>query len=191
MSYVRISWRKRLWLPVSTWERMERVRIKSLKSPARMLIRPFADYMYAYSPTQWDKLDGTSYGPAENFLVPSQNVTINGIPDYFSERNADRCTPWRVDPPGIQPFDFGKILIVGNGQCASACALFTSIMQELHGVKVANFGAAKKSHSGMAAGIVLNWSVLDSEVKVSPYLFHADGIADSPAIATMTTRLRG
>jgi hypothetical protein len=125
--------------------------------------------MYAYVPTSWNKLNGTTYGPTENFLEPPQKVTINGIPDVFSERNADQCTPWRVDPPAVPPFDFAKILIVGNGQCASACALFTTIMQELHGVRVANFGPAKKSYSGMAAGIVLNWSVLDSEVKVSSW----------------------
>lgn len=121
------------------------------------------------------------YGPADNFLEPPQNITINGIPDAFSERFADQCTPWKTQPPPTQPFDFGKILIVGNGQCASACAVFVTIMQELHGVKVANFGAAKNSHSGMASGAVLNWSLLDSEAKVSVIYNEMNGVADSGA----------
>jgi hypothetical protein len=40
-------------------------------------------------------------------------------------------------------------------------------MQELHGVKIVNFGAAKGAYSGMAGAEVLEWDSLDSEFKVS------------------------
>lgn len=124
----------------------------------------------AYWPSEWNRLNGSAYGSADNFLVPSQNVTINGEQDSFSQRNADRCEPWlRGVTTTEPPFNFTNILIVGNGQCASACALFLSVLQELHGVRIANFGAAKRSHSGMSGGVVLEWSVLGSEVKVRPW----------------------
>lgn len=139
------------------------------------------DVLYYYNPAYWNKLDGMPYSPGDNFLEPPQNIMINGIPDAFSERFADGCTPWKTQPPSTQPFDFGKILIVGNGQCASTCAVFVTIMQELHGVKVANFGAAKNSHSGMASGAVLNWSLLDSEVKVSVIHTETNTVDDSGA----------
>lgn len=42
-------------------------------------------------------------------------------------------------------------------------------MQELHGVKIANFGAAKQAYSGMAGAEVLDWPGLDSEFKVSTF----------------------
>lgn len=100
-------------------------------------------------------------------MEPPQNLTINGEQDRFSQRTADQCTPWLEDIVELdQPFEFSNIVIVGNGQCASACSHFATVMQELHGVKIANFGAAKSSHSGMSGGIVLEWSVLDSEFKV-------------------------
>lgn len=40
-------------------------------------------------------------------------------------------------------------------------------MQERHGVKIVNFGAAKGAYSGMAGAEVLEWDSLDSEFKVS------------------------
>lgn len=40
-------------------------------------------------------------------------------------------------------------------------------MQELHGVKIVNFGVAKGAYSGMAGAEVLEWDSLDSEFKVS------------------------
>jgi hypothetical protein len=104
--------------------------------------------------------------------MPPENVTINGEADSFSQRFRDQCNSFLGDIPTAEaPFDFANILIVGNGQCGSACAQFLTIMQELHNVKIANFGASKRTHSGVSGGIVLEWRVLDTEVKVrSTYL---------------------
>lgn len=106
-------------------------------------------------------------------------------------RTADSCTPWSVDVPAEQPFDLSKVIVgkslcllselsrpililrstVGNAACASTCSAFTTIMQELHGVKIVNFGAAKGAYSGMAGAEVLEWNSLDSEFKVSVLQF--------------------
>lgn len=110
-------------------------------------------------------LNGSAYGPTDNFIDPSMSFSINGIQDSFSQRTADSCTPWNVDVPSEQPFDLSKVIIVGNGNCASTCSAFTTLMQELHGVKIVNFGAAKSAYSGMAGAEVLEWDGLDSEFK--------------------------
>lgn len=100
-------------------------------------------------------------------MEPSSDFSINGIQDSFSQRTADSCTPWNVDVPAEQPFDLSRVIIVGNANCASTCSAFTTLMQELHGVKIVNFGAAKGAYSGMAGAEVLEWDALDSEFKVS------------------------
>lgn len=55
----------------------------------------------------------------------------------------------------------------GNGNCASTCASFTTLMYEVHDVKIANFGAAKTAFCAMNGAEVLEFALLDSEVKVS------------------------
>lgn len=126
------------------------------------------DVLLAYYPPSWKSLNGTDFGTEENFLYPLQNVSLNGVLDTFSRRHADSCSPFYVNQvPSEQPFDFSKIVIVGSGVCASTCSAFTTLMQELHGVKIVNFGAAKQAYSGMAGAQVLEWNRLDSEFKVS------------------------
>jgi hypothetical protein len=115
-------------------------------------------------------LNGTNFGSDENFLYPLQHVTINGVSDTFSQRHADSCSPFYVNQvPTEQPFDLSRVAIVGNAVCASTCSAFSTLMQELHGVKIANFGAAKQAYSGMAEAEVLDWPGLDSEFKVSTF----------------------
>ncbi|KAJ9106882.1 hypothetical protein QFC19_003012 [Naganishia cerealis] len=109
-----------------------------------------------------------SYNFFENYLYPTQNLSINDVQDFFSKRHADSCTPFHVDKvPTEQPFDLSKVIIVGNGVCASTCSAFTTLMQQLHGVKMINFGVAKQAYSGMAGAEVLDWSALDSEFKTA------------------------
>jgi len=61
-------------------------------------------------------LNGSAYGPSENFIEESSTFNINGVQDTFSMRTADSCTPWNVDVPAEQPFDLSKVII---GQCLS------------------------------------------------------------------------
>ncbi|KAJ9106881.1 hypothetical protein QFC19_003011 [Naganishia cerealis] len=120
-----------------------------------------------YFPPSWNTLNGSAYGPSDDFMEPSSTFNVNGIQDSFSQRTADSCTPWNVDVPAEQPFDLSKVIIVGNANCASTCSAFTTLMQELHGVKIVNFGAAKGAYSGMAGAEVLEWDALDSEFKTA------------------------
>lgn len=134
---------------------------------ANMYTMPSAVFPRYYPPSS-KSLNGTNFSPEENFLHPLQNVSINGVSDTFSQRYADSCSPYNVSHvPSERPFAFSKIVVVGSGVCASACSAFTTIMQELHGVKIINFGAAKQAYSGMAGAEVLDWNGLDSEFKVS------------------------
>lgn len=66
--------------------------------------------------------------------------------------------------------------MVGNGNCASSCALFSTLMFEKFITKVAVFGGRPNQHiefKGMAGNQVLDWSLLDSEIKTA-------GLKDDP-----------
>ncbi|KAJ9122476.1 hypothetical protein QFC22_001903 [Naganishia vaughanmartiniae] len=134
----------------------------------------FSDIEPLYYSPGWKSVNGTKFGVQENFLYPLQNLSINGVPDTFSRRHANACSPFHVDPdvPTEIPFDHSKILVIGNGICASTCSAFTTLMQELHGVKIVNFGAAKGAHSGMIGGEVVEWRGLDSEFKTANLKTH-------------------
>lgn len=58
-------------------------------------------------------------------------------------------------------------MISGNGNCASTCAGFTTLMDQLHDVPIVNFGSAKEGYNGMNGAQVLEFADFDSEVKVS------------------------
>lgn len=61
---------------------------------------------------------------------------------YCNLNNSWKCTgtPYNVDLPAEPAFPASKIIIVGNGECASTCALFTAVAYEKLGIKVATFG---------------------------------------------------
>ncbi len=133
----------------------------------------FSQIYPSYWPPSWTKpgsTNSTQFGPSENFMTPDQQFTNNGVQDTFSQNTADWCTPWAIEPPSKQLFVWSKVVIVGNGQCASTCAAFSTILYENHGVKVANFGRAKGgSWCGMSGAEVLEWATLDSEVKTADF----------------------
>jgi hypothetical protein len=80
------------------------------------------------------------------------------------------------------------IVVVGNGNCASTCSLFTTAMFERHQTKIAVFGGNHSqpiqykgtspytmreewvltfSFAGMAGNQVLEWADLDTEIKTA------------------------
>lgn len=70
--------------------------------------------------------------------------------------------------PADPPFPLKDVVVVGNGNCASTCALFTTILHEKHGVRMAVFGAKPgepAEYKGMAGNQVLEWASLDTEIK--------------------------
>ncbi|ELU40922.1 peptidase family s41 domain-containing protein [Rhizoctonia solani AG-1 IA] len=102
------------------------------------------DYM-SYSPNQWAFLNNTPQPANYNYIEPPS-------------------TPYDVDLPAEPFLPASKIIIVGNGECASTCALFTGVAYERLGIKVP--GAAM-NFNGMAGNQVLEWADLDSEIKTA------------------------
>ena len=59
---------------------------------------------------------------------------------------------------------------VSNGNCASTCAQFSTLMYEQHNTTIAVFGGKPNGtmqFKGMAGEQVLEWYDLDSELKTS------------------------
>jgi hypothetical protein len=100
----------------------------------------------------------------EGFRDPSSDFSINGIQDY------SHSAPLTHASHGVWtslPNSGSKVIIVGNANCASTYSAFTTLMQELRGVKIVNFDIAKGADSGMAEAELLECDALDSEFKVS------------------------
>ena len=59
---------------------------------------------------------------------------------------------------------------MGNADCASTCAMFSTLMFERHATKIAIFGGKPglaMEYKGMAGNQVLEWTDIDSEVKTA------------------------
>jgi hypothetical protein len=81
-----------------------------------------------------------------------------------------------VTIPTTPPFDLNNVVIIGNGNCASTCSLFTTAMFERHQTKIAVFGGNHSQpiqYKGMAGNQVLEWADLDTEIKTA-------GLKDDP-----------
>ncbi|QRV98976.1 peptidase family S41 protein [Ceratobasidium sp. AG-Ba] len=127
------------------------------------------DYMN-YSPNQWAFLNNTPQPANYNYMEPPTNFTINATKDAVSKRFYDICTPYDVKLPAEPFLPASKIIIVGNGECASTCALFTGVAYERLGIRVAMFGGnpgQPSNFNGMAGNQVLEWADLDSEIKTA------------------------
>lgn len=75
-----------------------------------------------------------------NYMTPSVPHVVNGLSEPTSQHVLDVCTPFPVKLPAKAPFKPQDIVIVGNGQCASTCAQFTTVMHERHGTRMVVFG---------------------------------------------------
>ncbi|CAE6473945.1 unnamed protein product [Rhizoctonia solani] len=123
-----------------------------------------------YSPSRWASLNNTPLQDNYNYMEPPTNFTINYTEDATSQRIYDICTPYNVDLPAEPFLPSSKIIIVGNGYCASTCAMFTGVAYEKLGIKIATFGGnpgAAMNFNGMAGNQVMEWADLDSEVKTA------------------------
>ena len=58
---------------------------------------------------------------------------------------------------------------VGNGDCASTCAMFSTLMYEHYNTKIASIGGGTGhlEYKGMAGNQVLEWADLASEIKTA------------------------
>ncbi|KAI0733286.1 hypothetical protein C8Q72DRAFT_873651 [Fomitopsis betulina] len=130
-----------------------------------------------YPPDNWAfPTNDTEMPNSYNYINPYVTRTINGVQYNESQRFYDICTPFNVAIPAEPPFDLSKVAIVGNGDCASTCAQFSTLMYERHNTMVAIFGGKPNEtmqFKGMAGEQVLEWTDIDSEIKTA-------GLQDDP-----------
>jgi len=129
-----------------------------------------------YAPDNWRFLNGTEMPKNFDYNDPTLPYVINGRQDPTSQRFADSCPSANITIPETPPFDLNNVVIVGNGNCASTCAIFTTLMYERHHTKIVTFGGHPDQpieYKGMAGTQVIEWAQLDSEIKTA-------GLKDDP-----------
>ncbi|EKM57181.1 uncharacterized protein PHACADRAFT_160711 [Phanerochaete carnosa HHB-10118-sp] len=129
------------------------------------------DNLSFYTPDNWAFLNNTEMPLTHNYINPSVPFTVNGVTDQDSQRFFDTCDlEFVVEPPEESPFDLNNVAIVSNGDCASTCAMFSTLMFERHQTKVAVFGGKpgeQLQYKGMAGNQVLEWTDIDNEIKTA------------------------
>ncbi|PPQ66788.1 hypothetical protein CVT24_008697 [Panaeolus cyanescens] len=122
-----------------------------------------------YSPANWAFFNDTILPNTFNYMTPAAPFTVNGVSDPTSQRFHDTCVESFSQPiPKSPPFDLRKVAIVNNGNCASTCAMFSTLMFERHQTKIAVFGGKpgeQLQFKGMAGNQVLEWADIDTEIK--------------------------
>ncbi|KAJ7178031.1 hypothetical protein C8R46DRAFT_1174054 [Mycena filopes] len=124
-----------------------------------------------YTADNWAFLNGTQMPADYDYMTPDVPIIVNGQVDANSQRFHDTCELAFVVPmPDTPPFPLTNIAIVGNGNCASTCAMFTTLMNEKEHSKMVVFGGKPFENvefKGMAGNQVLEWFDIDSEVKTA------------------------
>ncbi|KAI0763881.1 hypothetical protein BC629DRAFT_967496 [Irpex lacteus] len=126
-----------------------------------------------YTADNFAFLNNTQMPASHNYITPSVAFRVNGtgVTDQTSQRFLDTCDEgFSVQPPATPPFNLSNVAIVSNGNCASTCAMFSTLMFERHQTKIAIFGGKpgeKVQYKGMAGNQVLEWADLDSEIKTA------------------------
>ncbi|KIY70218.1 hypothetical protein CYLTODRAFT_488261, partial [Cylindrobasidium torrendii FP15055 ss-10] len=124
-----------------------------------------------YTADNYAFLNGTIMPADYNYFDPLDYTNVNGLHDPLSQRYHDTCeVSYVVDMPAEPPFALENIGIVGNGNCASTCAMFSALMYEQIGTKIAIFGGKpgeQMEYKGMAGNQVLDWADLASEIKTA------------------------
>ncbi|KAJ7253056.1 hypothetical protein B0H12DRAFT_602616 [Mycena haematopus] len=124
-----------------------------------------------YTADNWAFFNGTQMPADFNYITPDVPVVINGRADATSQRFHDTCElTYAVPMPTDPPFDLRNVAIVSNGNCASTCAMFSTLMNEREQTKIAVFGGKPFENvefKGMAGNQVLEWVDIDSEIKTA------------------------
>ncbi|KAI0251842.1 hypothetical protein BJV78DRAFT_1125641 [Lactifluus subvellereus] len=122
-----------------------------------------------YVPEQWAFLNDTLFPDNFNYIDPPVPVPTNGPKGATSQRFHDTCS-FSAPIPDSPPFNMTQVAIVTNGNCASTCASFSTLMRERHNTTIAVFGGRPGrsiEFKGMAGYQVLEWTDLDSEIKTA------------------------
>ncbi|KAH7099199.1 hypothetical protein BKA62DRAFT_772734 [Auriculariales sp. MPI-PUGE-AT-0066] len=97
-----------------------------------------------YTPDNYAFLNDTLQPNDYDYMEPATTYIINGQVDKNSKRFHDTCQQYAYDPdlvlPEDPPFPLGKVVVVGNGNCASTCALFTTLLTEKYNIREYVFG---------------------------------------------------
>ncbi|TFK31947.1 hypothetical protein BDQ12DRAFT_671469 [Crucibulum laeve] len=127
-----------------------------------------------FTADNWLDVNGTRMQKSFDYINPPTALTINDRSDPTSKRflnYQDTCSMFFSNPvPADPPFDLSKIAIVSNGNCASTCAMFSTLMYEKHNTTIAVFGGKpgeSMEFKGMSGNQVLEWTDLDSEIKTA------------------------
>ncbi|KAI0772829.1 hypothetical protein BD413DRAFT_35102 [Trametes elegans] len=122
-----------------------------------------------YAPDNWLFPNNTKFPFTHNYLSNVTKKEINGQEYLESERFLDGFYELLgVDIPEEAQFDPTNIAIVGNGQCASTCAHFTTVMYERHNTTLAVYGGKPglpMEYKGVAGAQVLEWPDIDTELR--------------------------
>ncbi|KAF9450034.1 hypothetical protein P691DRAFT_666237 [Macrolepiota fuliginosa MF-IS2] len=133
------------------------------------------DSLTFYTADNWAFLNGTQMPPSFNYINPSSPFVVNGRQDPTSQRFHDTCELSFTQPiPRTPPLDLRFVL--SNGNCASTCAMFSTLMNERHNTTTVVFGGRPGESiqfKGMAGNQVLEWADLDTEIKTA-------GVKDDP-----------
>lgn len=129
------------------------------------------DTLTFYTGDNFAFLNNQEMPATHDYNDPSVPFHFNGVTKQNSQRFFDTCgLDFVVDPPEQPAFKIENIAIVGNANCASTCALFSTLMVERHNTKVAIFGGKpgeQLQYKGMAGNQVLEWTDLDDEIKTA------------------------
>ncbi|KAF8525560.1 hypothetical protein BU17DRAFT_41653 [Hysterangium stoloniferum] len=128
-----------------------------------------------YSPANWASVQNVPFADNFNYNDPAIPLDINGKSQPMSQRFLDICDilfflPFPVEPPFDPKYVCSSYILMGNGNCASTCAMFTTLMQEKLKIKNVVFGGKpgqQIEYKGMAGNQVLEWADLDSEIKTA------------------------
>ncbi|KAH9916995.1 uncharacterized protein BXZ73DRAFT_105687 [Epithele typhae] len=128
------------------------------------------DNLALYSSASWKFANNTAMPVNYDWLEPPVQITVNGVPDAFSQRLGQECQPFDQDPPSEALFDPASVAIVSNGRCASSCSLFSITMSKLEGSKTVVYGGRKgltQQYCGTVGGQSTDFSTMDSEIKTA------------------------
>ncbi|KAH8082435.1 hypothetical protein BXZ70DRAFT_1012287 [Cristinia sonorae] len=126
--------------------------------------------------------NGTWMDETTNYLKKPEKRYINGKVVEFSPRLGGQCVPWAYrEPPETAAFKPRDIVIVGNGRCSGACAMFSTAMSKRDGVRTVVMGGKKgvpQQYAGSVGGVTMDFAEMRTEIL-------STGLGESPLALPM------
>lgn len=128
------------------------------------------DDQLLYNPLMWTNASNVRFSASTNWLEPPVHITINNVPDMFSQRLGQECQPFDMTPPNSPIFEPANIAIVTDGLCASSCALFATAMAKHYNVTTVVAGGKQgvpQQYAGRVGGESTDFPTIDTQVKTA------------------------